>query len=183
MEDQKMQDLKMKDLLRLRRSFVVSCEQTRKTTIVGRVTPKTPWSKKQCSWAISTEPPRTTHDRSTARRQRTADPASTQEALYEERRSSAEVLCEVWQRHVHMYAVSTCCEPQHCARPASKDTRPQLWWVWSCRQQRRRRRGYRQGHTFACRWRQEHPRLCRHIRALRCSVSIQQLFVRYRNFS
>jgi len=28
MEDQKMQDLKLKDILRLRRAFVVSCEQT-----------------------------------------------------------------------------------------------------------------------------------------------------------
>ena len=45
-----MQDLKLKDLPRLRRAFVVSLEQTcadaqtLKTTIVGRVTL---WSKKQ----------------------------------------------------------------------------------------------------------------------------------------
>jgi len=40
----KMQDLKLKDLLRLRRAFVSRHAQTWKTTIVGRVTP---WSKKQ----------------------------------------------------------------------------------------------------------------------------------------
>ena len=69
----------MKDLLRLRRAFVVSCEQTcadnrgvasQFLRVLGPSPPSHPGL----------------HDRSTPRRQRTADPASTQEA---------EVMCEV----------------------------------------------------------------------------------------